>query len=54
MTPDERAEFCISKCGEGYCSAMSGRGGYPCIEFICASCDHCDDISCAFCMRGEL
>lgn len=45
-------DFCISKCGEGYCPAMKGQDGYPCLGFICAFCEkpH-DEKYCQFC-RG--
>lgn len=49
-----RLDFCLYKCAEGYCSAMSGKGGYPCMEYICLFCDRKDDgRHCAFCAGVE-
>lgn len=45
-------DFCIAKCGEGYCTYMHGEGGMPCIEVICAFCHHASPSYCKFC-RGE-
>jgi hypothetical protein len=52
-------DFCIGKCGEGYCSAMTGKGGYPCLEYICFTCDlkeeqKVGEDKCAFCRGGIL
>ena len=55
MTPEESADFCISKCGCGYCGYMSGiRDGttFPCVEYICTSC-HKPKEFCNFCKTGE-
>jgi hypothetical protein len=49
MTSEESIEFCISKCGCGYCPAMTKNQGYPCLEFICAFCKTESPENCAFC-----
>lgn len=48
----EWADFCISKCGEGYCDWGKGEGGYPCLEFQCAFCKKKSVENCKFC-KGE-
>jgi hypothetical protein len=51
----EAADFCIGKCGEGYCNAMTTRrkpGDYPCIEFVCAFCTKKTDANCKWCKNG--
>lgn len=50
---EEKIDFCLSKCGDGYCPAMKGQPGYPCIEFVCEFCtkQHDEDY-CRFC-KGE-
>jgi len=35
---EKRINFCLHKCGDGYCPCMKGKGGYPCVEFICEFC----------------
>jgi len=56
MTPEESADFCISKCGCGYCLYMTSvdkKGlGFPCIEYICASCKLTEE-KCNFCKGVE-
>jgi hypothetical protein len=57
---DKQINFCLHKCGEGgYCPAMKGQGGFPCLEFICTFCHKVDILSgyvkakyCKVC-RGE-
>lgn len=50
---EEMVNFCLSKCGGGYCSYMTDKVGFPCLEFVCAFCAHSDeDEYCKFC-RGE-
>jgi len=51
------ADFCIGKCGEGYCNAMTTKrkpGDYPCIEYICFFCKRksAEDNNCKFC-KGD-
>jgi hypothetical protein len=49
---EEKIDFCLSKCGDGYCPAMKGQSGYPCLEFICEFCTkpgHSDIKYCRFC-----
>lgn len=62
MTPEELAEaevdFCIGKCGEGYCTFMTpkrSKGDFPCLEYICFMCKLTERAghSCSFC-KGEL
>jgi hypothetical protein len=58
MTPEEAVDFCIPKCGCGYCHYMNGKEpkGWPCLEFICADCQLTFGIrsveECKFCMGG--
>ncbi len=57
---EDGINFCLTKCGSGYCPAMSGRGGFPCLEYICAFCtkivgmeDPMKTNYCKFC-KGEI
>jgi hypothetical protein len=58
MTPEEAVDFCIPKCGEGYCHYMNGKEpkGWPCLEFICYDCEltfgKVDPNHCKFCKGG--
>ena len=56
MTPEESVDFCISKCGCGYClymrSADKQGKGFPCVEYICASCKLTEE-KCNFCKGVE-
>lgn len=52
MIDEDEINFCLSKCVEGgYCSYMKGKGGFPCLEYICEFCDnpHNDNKYCKFC-----
>ncbi len=50
----DQVNFCLTKCGEGYCNAVSGKEprGYPCIEYICTFCKFKNPDYCKFC-KGE-
>lgn len=53
----ERVDFCLSKCGVGYCRYMTTArqtGDHPCIEYICTFCKSKDDpiAACKFC-KGD-
>jgi len=50
---EEKVSFCLSKCGEWYCSYMRGEGGFPCIEYICTFCEQgADERHCEWCLNG--
>jgi len=41
MNDEDLVDFCISKCGCGYCNYMTQRrsqGDWPCVELICSDC----------------
>jgi hypothetical protein len=61
---EQKINFCLSKCGDGYCGYMKigpdgVRDGYPCVEYVCTFCEKLDPSEpdeaeryCKFC-KGE-
>ncbi len=45
----EWVDFCIAKCGEGYCDWGCGKASYPCLEFQCRFCKTKTVENCKFC-----
>lgn len=49
-THEFAVDFCISKCDGKYCNYMRGKGGFPCVEFICIVCKNDKTpANCGFC-----